>query len=118
MPRPLSKSPDRYRFRFFGRLVQKLTTSVAQEKEWTQGQVADWLGVSADQLSRWILGHTHPSTEDDWAKLKKLTPDLEQLEMLAVQDKLDYFRRETDLSPETLAKLAERIEAYDRRKHD
>ena len=68
-----------------------------------------WLDVEPSTFNRWINGHAHPRTEDDWVKLTELGLPRAVLRRLELLDKLDAWRRDLDLSLEDVASLGVQI---------
>ena len=99
-----------YPLRFVGRALDAAVRRRLEERTHaSEADVARWLDVEPSTFNRWINGHAHPRTDNDWAKLTELGVPAEVLRRLSLLDKLDAWRRDLDLSLEDVASLGVQI---------
>ena len=95
-----------YPFRFLGRHLEEAVSRRLEERTHaSEADVARWLDVDPSTFNRWINGHAHPRTEDDWLQLSELGIPREVLRRLELLDKHDAWRRDLGLSLEEAASL-------------
>lgn len=99
-----------YQLRFVGRSLDAAVGHRLEERTHaSEADVGRWLDIEPSTFNRWINGHAHPRTEDDWVKLTELGLPREVLRRLELLDKLDAWRRDLDLSLEDVASLGVQI---------
>lgn len=99
-----------YQLRFVGRSLDAAVGRRLEDRTHaSEADVARWLDIEPSTFNRWINGHAHPRTEDDWVKLTELGLPREVLRRLELLDKLDAWRRDLDLSLEDVASLGVQI---------
>jgi len=99
-----------YQLRFVGRSLSSAVGRRLEDRTHaSEADVGRWLDVEPSTFNRWINGHAHPRTEDDWVKLTELGLPREVLRRLELLDKLDAWRRDLDLSLEDVASLGVQI---------
>ncbi len=99
-----------YQLRFVGRsLAAAVGRRLEDRTHASEADVGRWLDIEPSTFNRWVNGHAHPRTEDDWVKLTELGLPREVLRRLELLDKLDAWRRDLDLSLEDVASLGVQI---------
>ncbi len=99
-----------YQLRFVGRSLSAAVGRRLEDRTHaSEADVGRWLDIEPSTFNRWINGHAHPRTEDDWVKLTELGLPREVLRRLELLDKLDAWRRDLDLSLEDVASLGVQI---------
>jgi hypothetical protein len=99
-----------YQLRFVGRSLDAAVGRRLEDRTHaSEADVGRWLEIEPSTFNRWINGHAHPRTEDDWVKLTELGLPREVLRRLELLDKLDAWRRDLDLSLEDVASLGVQI---------
>lgn len=108
----MSKRTSPYPLNFLGRhIAQAMEKRIEQGEYSSAAEVARALGVDPSTFNRWVHGHAHPGTPEDWRRLTKLGLGEEFLRRLQLLDKLDAWRRDHDLSIEQLVNFAIQIQA-------
>ena len=99
-----------YPLRFVGRSLEAAVGRRLEDRTHaSEADVGRWLEIEPSTFNRWINGHAHPRTEDDWVKLTELGLPREVLRRLELLDKLDAWRRDLGLSLEDVASLGVQI---------
>jgi len=99
-----------YPLRFVGRyLAGAVQRRLEERTHASEADVARWLDIDPSTFNRWINGHAHPRTEEDWEKLTELGLPREVLRRLELLDKLDAWRRDLGLTLEEVASLGVQI---------
>lgn len=99
-----------YPFRFVGRYLAGAVQQRLEERTHaSEADVARWLDIDPSTFNRWINGHAHPRTREDWEKLTELGLPPEVLRRLELLDKLDAWRRDVGITLEEMASLGVQI---------
>ncbi len=100
----------RYRRGFLARYLRPFVFDTMLKHQWTQTQVAAWLGMPSKVLSDYLTGRAHPSPQREH-ELLRLGCDQRRLRRVLLSDKLAGLLESMDLCPDEARGALRRIEA-------